>query len=517
MPPIRRERKNVSSTAPANTSSRQQRNIQAFGRISKAQVGGASSSGKRKAHDLDYDGETDAQSKKAKTEPGENLLPDREVASLLEEFQSKAIQRSPPLENLKHTPAKKALPENLEETPTKGATSILQSFSLQGSSPSTRSSSPIRSWLSSPPTSPLSIRSSSPSRAHCEELPGPLHDLITLHSSLLSALSLHYAHHSTATPVDLRVLNVSIERIWKKRKVGNDDIQRILGLTKVSGTSSKTCSGACSLSLVDYGQGRICVEFSEGTNSQGIHRRPLEEERLQACFEAALIQHWSHHSAKNSASRSASDFIDSLPLLPVVTCNSLSKLIPLLAKGQRRLEDLKSGAVRGQKSSCSSSSSPSAKGAPTARPKLASSRSDNLLSRIRAKELVQSILPPPPSAEVLAKKSALRRIEEIAPVLGLLVCGSSSSEIENEAPKRKQQMQIKSFTMPSIVQHLQMSLRNPISKDDTLNSVKLLSEMCPSWVSLKDLGRSLTVTVRSGQALRRDELTRKVEEMLQSL
>lgn len=153
------------------------------------------------------------------------------------------------------------------------------------------------------------------------------------------------------------------------------------------------------------------------------------------------------------------------------------------------------------------------------RPKLAASRSDSLLSRIRAKELIQSALPPPPSSAALARILALQRIEEVVPVFELLTAGLAAGFSERLASSEKpsQQMQVQSFTMPTLVQHLQMSLRNPISKEDAVRCVRLLAEVVPEWVRLLELGKCIGVTVRSGKAVGKEEIRGRVEEMLRAV
>ena len=73
-----------------------------------------------------------------------------------------------------------------------------------------------------------------------------------------------------------------------------------------------------------------------------------------------------------------------------------------------------------------------------------------------------------------------------------------------------------SFPIPTLVQHLQMSLRNPIGKEEVTRSLRMLAEVAPEWVTLKELGRMLTVTIK-GAGLRRDELMRKIESLLETM
>lgn len=531
MPTTKRKTKAAAAATARSAGSTQQRGIQAFGRISKAQSD-VQILGKRKAIEEESNiHEVRESSKKRRCDSIEVVAAERSsrdcpIKTAQKSSDNHILQPDACPLTEKVQPVKQVTPRKTArlhvgptETPTKGARSILEAFSLRSSSPSTRSSSPPPSRLSSPPTSPISTRSSSPICDPEEKLPEELRDLIDLHSSFLSALSLHYAHHGCLTPVDLRVLNSSVSAIWRKRSVQVDDTRRIIAIAQCAQSScTAPTSGARTLTLVDYGRGKICLELAEAINNPSIHKRPVDEESLHTLFTDNLEQQWRNYLASNSSSASVKTFIATLPLLPITACDSLSKLAPLLAKGQRRLEDLKAGAIKAQKSSSVSDSCIS-RDVPNPRPKLAASRSDSLLSRIRAKELIQSALLPLPSPAVLARKSALQRIEEIVPVLELLTAGPATGCNERSASfeKPKQQLQVQSFTMPTLVQHLQMSLRNPISKEDAVKCVRLLAEVVPEWIGLLELGQCVGVTVRRGKVVGREEIRRRVEEMLQAV
>ncbi len=66
-----------------------------------------------------------------------------------------------------------------------------------------------------------------------------------------------------------------------------------------------------------------------------------------------------------------------------------------------------------------------------------------------------------------------------------------------------------SFTMPTVVQHLQMSLRNPIGKEEAIRCVRLLAEVLPEWVGVREMGKMVGVTIR-GLGIGRDELGRRI-------
>ena len=147
------------------------------------------------------------------------------------------------------------------ETPTKGVRSCLAALAVVSpSSTSQKSPLPARQQRSTPASSPVRDRSPSSSpqsnSSACQSLPVELQDLANLHSSLLTALSLHYIHNGQFTPADLRVLGPAVERSWRKRRVTTEDVRRVLAISQETGGGGGAralLKRACGLSLWDFG------------------------------------------------------------------------------------------------------------------------------------------------------------------------------------------------------------------------------------------------------------------------
>lgn len=519
MPPSSKPRLPVSSIAPA------QSKIEAFGKVRKPRLDR-------------QDGKTRLNGKShvvTKANVGSGVSTNSKKRKLQS---SGAIDCDPAFPSEQGNPRKKrAVNLKTVATPTNVVRSCLaispasssEAYDPASKPPSSRSQS-ARSSLT-PPSSPApEYLSSTPDPEQAPKLPDELQDLINLYSSFLTTISLHYAHHGSLIPADVRILRPGIERAWGKRRVSNDDVRRILAIAQNVPSLEHDeklpgCKGTFYLS--DYGQGKICVEIGKDVKTQ---RCPINEEMLNSEFVAKLEVQWSQYTSK-SDTPSAPAFIAQLPLFPITTYASISKLAPLLHKGQRRLEDLKAGAIKAQLSSQlvrSASSTSEAKVVANIAP---TKRSDSLLSRIRAKQLHQSTLAPPPSTATILRKSMLQRLEELAPVLEILTSSASRStfsrslnttthtiRISSSLMEMTEQHGTYSFTMPTLVQHLQMSLKNPISKEDAVSCVRLLAtEVAPNWVKIKEVGKVIGVTVWRGGRIGREELVGKVEELLEKL
>jgi hypothetical protein len=228
------------------------------------------------------------------------------------------------------------------------------------------------------------------------------------------------------------------------------------------------------LNLSDYGLGKICIELKDNTTKGTKAIQPLDEDRLNGIFSDNLRDLWNARNCDGELD--ISQFLAGLPLEPIVPCPSLTKISPLLEKGQRRLEDLKLG-IKVKKEA----EEEKVKAIPAA---VAKGPLPSLLERLRAKQLLQASLPAPPTKEELARRAGLHRLEEVVGVLSVLTTSTSLGQARV------------SFTMPTVLEKLKDSLRSPISREEGETCVKLLaSDIAPEWLKVVKMGKSQAVVV----------------------
>lgn len=356
------------------------------------------------------------------------------------------------------------------DTPTKGARSLLDRLYLS-KKPSCSSLQFEKSTTGTETPQPCTS-SEQDSKAADNELPKELIDLVHLHSAFLTALSLHYAHNGTHTPADLRILCPDVARAWGKRRVSLDDIRRTLGILHTAATN---ISIPAALSLSDYGNGKICVEVRTEGGILGRMGKPLDENRLNDTFTKNLKTLWEKRTDSTTAITS---FIATLPLTPILICSSLTKMSPLLAKGQRRLEDMRTVITARSESNAQSKVAHAAPDGSTAERKL------SLLERLRAKQQHQATLPPPPTRAEVERISGLHRLEEVVAVLTLLTTSTSVGQ------------QRVSFTLATVLGKLKDSFKTPMSRDEGETCVRLLAkEIAPEWLKVMKMGKGEAVVV----------------------
>lgn len=353
------------------------------------------------------------------------------------------------------------------QTPTNGLQGLLDKFFLP-SSPASVSAADICDESDAPANGSSQATSVAPQ----DELPTELQDMINLHSSFLTALTLHYAHNGTHTPCDLRQLLPNIARCWGKRAVTLLDIKRILGILNRHAPSASQ-STLADLSLSDYGQGKICIDIRT-SGRQGRIAKPLDENAMNAAFIANLELLWADADTAN-----ATEFVKGLEMEEVRMCASVAKMSPLLAKGQRRLEDLRYGLVT-KKLEDEAKAAEAAKDVEMMSP---GTKKPTLLERLRMKAEASKNAPPPLTKEELARRAALGRLEEVVAVLHLLSTSSSVGQARI------------SFTLPTIIGKLKDSFKTPIAKSEAELCVRVLCELAPEWCKLVKMGRGEAIVV----------------------
>lgn len=348
-------------------------------------------------------------------------------------------------------------------------------------------SSPLRA--SSTPTADTSATEYDSEPPTERGLPSEILSLINLHSSFLKTLTLHYAHNGTNVPVDLRSLCPNIARAWGKKAVTENDIRICLGVENMT---------ASLLTLSNYGRGKVCLEV-DLTKLPGGH---LNEKQLNQDYHNKIEQLWHRFSAKGDTDTVR--FINSLPKAPVTICDSVAKAAPVLAKGQKRLEELKQGLAMKKQEKETKPFVAAATANALTNP---DGSKMGLLDRIRHKQLAKASLPADLSPAELERRAALHRVAEVTSLLGMLSrssAGGSQGRI--------------SFTMPAVLEKLKDSFRMGISREEGAVCIRILAqEVAPEWIRVMTIGERENVVIEASRQLSKAEAERRVQAIVAKL
>ncbi|KAF9889168.1 hypothetical protein FE257_007657 [Aspergillus nanangensis] len=318
-------------------------------------------------------------------------------------------------------------------------------------------------------------------------------DLANLHASFQRALTLHAAHHGSYAPAEMKQFLYSVERLWKKRKVDVKDVQRLLWIREQSPDISPK------FQLANYGLGRVCLE-KVVRQARGDW---LNETQSQEQFEQTINLLWEKALDAAEGDESRVEFIKTLGLSSII-----ESLTPMTAfrKGQQRLQDLKGGVIK-LKTERLRAGAPESD-TPAKTPEATTARRSGLLDRLRDKALRQSKLPPPPTKEMLIRRAAAQRIEEVASVVALLRpagyvgTGSKAMAAAQRTP----------FQLKMVIQRVRDSVRNPISEKEVEACVEILAraDVAGQWVELVTVNQMKSVVLKSYADVRPIDIAAKV-------
>lgn len=307
--------------------------------------------------------------------------------------------------------------------------------------------------------------------------PRYLVEMVALNKAFLKTIMIYIAHNGCSSPIDIRIIAPNISRTWGKRQITVDDIRRCIALQ-----SNGQAQFPSPFIVTDYGRARVCVEVAAGMNGTSINEerlcRQFEDNIRALCVEKAADQMTDVDVPFGGLS------ISGFPQVAIQDMGDGLKANPLFAKGQKALDDLKSG-INAKKQE-QQEKQQAVDTLPLLNP---DGTKMGLLDRIRHKQLVKANGPLPPSGPELQRRAALNRVADVAATISMLSLSNPMS-----LPRQ-------AFTMMAIADKLRDSLRVPLSKEEGMACVRLIAtEIAPDWLRIVSIGgRENVVIQRHGQ------------------
>ncbi|PWY92570.1 hypothetical protein BO70DRAFT_425249 [Aspergillus heteromorphus CBS 117.55] len=355
----------------------------------------------------------------------------------------------------------------------------------------------------SPPVSP-SKRAATARKAvlPARTRPACIDDLVNLHSAFVKAAALHAMHNGLTAPADLREFLPTVERLWRKRKVVVRDLQRLVWVLDQEATAAAAASGLAmpGFRISNYGLGRVCLER---VVRDGEGR--ITETEWQERFEQSLDVRWEKAVDAADGDESRVDFLATLGT--AVVHESLTPFTSF-RKGQQRLQDLKGGVIKMKTERMRTEAKDETPEKPV---DAASTRRKGLLDRIKEKQLRQAKLPPPPSKDMLLRRAAAERVEEVAGVLALL----RPAGYVGTGAKAVMTAQRTPFRLEMIAQNVRDSVRSPISEREVEICVEILAreDIAGQWVNFVTVNRMKSVVLKSCADVQTKEIAAKVAQL----
>lgn len=176
----------------------------------------------------------------------------------------------------------------------------------------------------------------------------------------------------------------------------------------------------------------------------------------------------------------------------------------MLAKGQKRLEELKFGIAqkKQEKEAKAQALKKQTQAGADAPMTNADGSKMSVLDRIRLKSLQKAALPAGLSQAEIERRAALQRAAEVAACLGML------SRAAGQGGRV-------SFSMAATLEKLKDSFRMGISKEEGAACVRLLaSEVAPEWVRVITINGRENVVLEMDRQLSKADVERRVKGIL---
>lgn len=310
-----------------------------------------------------------------------------------------------------------------------------------------------------------------------------------IHKSFLKALSVHYAHNGLSTPAELKRLLESTTRIWKRNKVQEEDIRRILALYEIAADYKVLLAPEI---LQKNGPFRlISTSLASHIEYVGEMSNPspaFNSHCLQVLFEADL-----QALVISSRTESKLSFLAGpLSSFPVLSVSVGSQTVA----NQQKLRALRSEVLFGESKSqpqkiLEERDSDTEHGVDPPIPVSVKSRTQSLFDRVKQKHLANMATSRSTPTTIL-RRHAIGHIAEVIEILRMkqqqkIGTGFISSVHVSPSKARART----SFSVGQLVREIQNSLSVPMGEHEIRTCLKILAEEIPGfWVTWLEVGNS---------------------------
>lgn len=357
----------------------------------------------------------------------------------------------------------------------------------------------------------LQLPTPSPSpKSECQ--PAALEELESLHKIFTQTLAVQYAHNGSRSSLSLADVLPTMTRLWKRRAIHLQDIQRMLGLWELDEETQQHEPE------IEHNKGPFrLVRCGMGSSTQMKLEYTWTE--LGRSMESELHQRFQNLIKKIHKWRETNRdkfSLDSLAAFPLLKCHTGAQTqmrrekVALIRDQILKTPAQKVPAALPQSLDLSKLDiSEEAGPKPSLREATLKSRTLSLFDRLQAKQIANSTSATPTSAELLRRR-ALHRIPDIVSILRLKQARRLNSQFQADildSPSRMSARSMKvSFSLDAIVQEIRDSEKASIAIDEVRECISILGREIPdTWCNIYTSGQAKCVTLQ-GEGWRKEEI-----------
>jgi hypothetical protein len=332
--------------------------------------------------------------------------------------------------------------------------------------------------------------------SHLQELPPVLQDMKSLHKSFLKAFTIHFAHNGQSTPADLHFLLSTVTRIWKKRMVSREDIQRMLAIYEIGSNSqvlSKTMkfrNSPFKLNMAGLGDNiRYHVEY-RGTQILG--QSSYEEQKLQDFYEQQLEEVFI--TERGQSNSWLNDDTSLLPRLEFEMGIQTQVRREKASVARNHILGLPAGNQSRATPEVAAQKTEQAKSEENSPSQALKARTLSLFDRVRAKQLANSTTSGPTTESILRSR-AISRLDDVVDILRMKqqqkLGATLGSSLYSSPGKTRSKV---SFGLNQVIHDIKSSLSVPIADEEIRMCINILSKDVPgTWLTTFSMGSVQTI------------------------
>ena len=289
--------------------------------------------------------------------------------------------------------------------------------------------------------------------------PDILQDLTELHKHFLTAFSIHCAHNGHATPAEMGAIQQSVTRLWKKRVVTTEDLQRMLAVYEIEATETITQRevnhNKAPFKLVILGVGsNACSTVQYAVTTQ------LDEKQEIHVYGDAIRRLSSTHTTAAS-----------IPLLAFARGTQTQRRQQKATALREHILNKTAAHLPSQEPDVSSLNIQDETPLPT--PSALKARTLSLFDRVKAKQTLLASTSTPTAQQVL-RRHAIGRIAEVVEILRMRQQQSSAGRNGGRV----------SFSSKQVMEIIKQSMSVPIGDEEVRACLEMLNRDVPGgWVT----------------------------------
>jgi DNA replication factor Cdt1 C-terminal domain len=326
-------------------------------------------------------------------------------------------------------------------------------------------------------------------------MPQALKDFCEIHRCFIKAFAFNRTYYGLTAPAEINELLRTTTRIYKKRLLVKEDIQRMLAIyeipKKLDVPKAKLDAQASPFNLIASGVGTSRREYVDYVENQNTGEISWDEELFEANYEAVIqkVYIFNRRAPENFIFGPAADY----PLLSFKVGSQTAARHEKATLLRTYITEKPRQRALSPELSNLSIHDPNTPPRPVSKVK---ARMSSLFERIKTKESA-NVAKPAPSSEEALRRHAIARIDEIVEVLKMKQQTKLTTLLLPSVQSAGTPLRRVSFTMTELVKMVKSSILSQMGESEIKMAITILSTETPGiWLRRLDMDGVICVVLQ---------------------